>query len=142
MIVCAASGFYYYFKVIRSMYWDKPAENAEPVQVPAISGVMLGRVFHLHRAGGPDAPVPEPHPVTNASFSPILPKAVSPNFFAERPSPFKQSCMFRVVWLKAGRGRRECGCPAFRTYGFSRFRILSNQPEPSISFITFMPEKF
>ena len=41
MIVCAASGFYYYFKVIRSMYWDKPAENAEPVQVPAISGVML-----------------------------------------------------------------------------------------------------
>ena len=23
------------------MYWDKPAENAEPVQVPAISGVML-----------------------------------------------------------------------------------------------------
>lgn len=41
MIVCAASGFYYYFKVIRSMYWDKPAENAEPVQVPVISGVML-----------------------------------------------------------------------------------------------------
>jgi hypothetical protein len=50
--------------------------------------------------------------------------------------------MFRVGWLKAGRGRRECGCPAFRTYGFSRFRILSNQPEPIISFITFMPEKF
>ena len=41
MIICAASGFYYYFKVIRSMYWDKPAEDADPVQVPVISGVML-----------------------------------------------------------------------------------------------------
>lgn len=41
MIVCAAAGFYYYFKVIRSMYWDKPAEGAEPIRVPAISGVMM-----------------------------------------------------------------------------------------------------
>ena len=41
MIICAASGFYYYFKVIRSMYWDKPEEDADPVQVPVISGVML-----------------------------------------------------------------------------------------------------
>lgn len=23
------------------MYWDKPAEDADPVQVPVISGVML-----------------------------------------------------------------------------------------------------
>ena len=28
MIICAAAGFYYYFKVIRSMYWDKPEETA------------------------------------------------------------------------------------------------------------------
>lgn len=41
MIVCAAAGFYYYFKVIRSMYWDKPSEDDVPVQVPMISGVML-----------------------------------------------------------------------------------------------------
>ena len=41
MIICAAAGFYYYFKVIRSMYWDKPEEGMEAVQVPVISGVML-----------------------------------------------------------------------------------------------------
>lgn len=41
MIICAAAGFYYYFKVIRSMYWDKPEEGAEPIRVPVISGVML-----------------------------------------------------------------------------------------------------
>ena len=33
MIICAAAGFYYYFKVIRSMYWDKPEEGMEAVQV-------------------------------------------------------------------------------------------------------------
>ena len=41
MIICAAAGFYYYFKVIRSMYWDKPEEGMEAVQVPVISGVTL-----------------------------------------------------------------------------------------------------
>ena len=52
MIVCAASGLYYYFKVIRSMYGDKPAENAEPVQVPAISGVMLAAFSIVIVLGG------------------------------------------------------------------------------------------
>lgn len=31
MIVCAAAGFYYYFKVLRAMYWEKPQEDDAPV---------------------------------------------------------------------------------------------------------------
>ena len=31
MIICAAAGFYYYFKVLRAMYWEKPQEDDAPV---------------------------------------------------------------------------------------------------------------
>jgi NADH-quinone oxidoreductase subunit N len=41
MIVCAASGFYYYFKVIRAMYWDRSKEEVEPIRVPVITAIML-----------------------------------------------------------------------------------------------------
>ena len=41
MIVCAAAGFYYYFKVIREMYWVKPAEGDKPLCVPVISGIVM-----------------------------------------------------------------------------------------------------
>lgn len=41
MIICAASGFYYYFKVIRAMYWDRQEEGMAPIRVPVISGVMM-----------------------------------------------------------------------------------------------------
>lgn len=34
--VAAAAGFYYYFKIIRAIYWHKPA-NDKPLTVPAIS---------------------------------------------------------------------------------------------------------
>lgn len=41
MIVGAAAGFYYYFKVIRSMYWLKPADTDVPIRVPLVSGIIL-----------------------------------------------------------------------------------------------------
>lgn len=40
--VAVACGFYYYFKVIRAMYWQVPSENAEPIAVsPLTQGVLL-----------------------------------------------------------------------------------------------------
>ena len=43
MIVTAAAGFYYYFKVLREMYWEKPQEGDTPLQVPAVTaGVLTG----------------------------------------------------------------------------------------------------
>ena len=36
-IVTVASGFYYYFKVIRAMYWMPPAEDAAPVTISRLS---------------------------------------------------------------------------------------------------------
>lgn len=42
MIVCAGTGFYYYFKVIRSMYWEKPMPEDKPIAVPVTTGVILG----------------------------------------------------------------------------------------------------
>ena len=43
MVVGAAAGFYYYFKVLREMYWEKPMEGDKPLQVPAVTaGVLTG----------------------------------------------------------------------------------------------------
>ncbi len=42
MIVCAGTGFYYYFKVIRAMYWEKPLPEDKPLQVPVVTGLVLG----------------------------------------------------------------------------------------------------
>ncbi len=39
MIICAAAGFYYYFKVLRAMYWEKPRAEDKPLCVP---GVTIG----------------------------------------------------------------------------------------------------
>lgn len=41
MIVCAAAGFYYYFKVIREMYWVKPAEGDKPLCIPVCTGIVM-----------------------------------------------------------------------------------------------------
>lgn len=41
MIVCAAAGFYYYFKVLRAMYWDRPQAEDAPVKFsPLCVGVL------------------------------------------------------------------------------------------------------
>ncbi len=37
----AAAGFYYYFKVIRSMWWEDPAEGAGAIPVPQITRASL-----------------------------------------------------------------------------------------------------
>ncbi len=50
MIICAASGFYYYFKVIRAMYWDKAPEGTQAVQVPFLTAVML-TIFSIFLVG-------------------------------------------------------------------------------------------
>ncbi len=123
MIVCAASGFYYYFKVIRSMYWDKPAENAEPVQVPAISGVMLAAFSIFIVLGGPDAPVPEPHPVTNASFSPILPKAVS-RIFRRTAFPIQAKLYVPRRLAESGKGKERVRLPGLPDLRFQPFQNL------------------
>lgn len=41
MILCAAAGFYYYFKIIRAMYWDAPRPEDSPLQVPPTTGIVL-----------------------------------------------------------------------------------------------------
>lgn len=41
-IIAAAAGFYYYFKPIRAMYWEKAEEGTAPVKVPVLTGVSLG----------------------------------------------------------------------------------------------------
>lgn len=41
MIICAAAGFYYYFKIIRAMYWDKAQPEDKPLCVPVSTGIVL-----------------------------------------------------------------------------------------------------
>lgn len=41
MVICAASGFYYYFKVIRAMYWEKPREEDEAIIVTPITAIVM-----------------------------------------------------------------------------------------------------
>ena len=41
MIICATAGFYYYFKVLRAMYWEKPAEDDAPVSFSPTSLTLL-----------------------------------------------------------------------------------------------------
>ena len=41
MIVCAAAGFYYYFKALRFMYWEKPQANDVPVVFPPVCTCVL-----------------------------------------------------------------------------------------------------
>lgn len=41
MIVCATAGFYYYFKVLRAMYWEAPHEEDRPLQVSPLSAGVL-----------------------------------------------------------------------------------------------------
>lgn len=41
MVICAAAGFYYYFKVIRAMYWDKPMADDKPLCVPVCTAAVL-----------------------------------------------------------------------------------------------------
>ncbi len=41
MILCAAAGFYYYFKILRAMYWDKPQPGDKPLCVPGVTAAIL-----------------------------------------------------------------------------------------------------
>ncbi len=41
MIICATAGFYYYFKIIRAMYWEKPQADDQPLCVPFCTGLVL-----------------------------------------------------------------------------------------------------
>ncbi len=41
MIICAAAGFYYYFKVLRAMYWEKPQPGDKPLCVPGLTVGIL-----------------------------------------------------------------------------------------------------
>ena len=42
-----AAGFYYYFKLIRAMWWIDPAPGAAPVVLPAISRIAVGSLVAL-----------------------------------------------------------------------------------------------
>ncbi len=41
MILCATAGFYYYFKVLRAMYWEKPQAGDQPLRVPGVTAGLL-----------------------------------------------------------------------------------------------------
>ncbi len=41
MILCAGAGFYYYFKILRAMYWEKPQATDKPLCVPGITVTIL-----------------------------------------------------------------------------------------------------
>ena len=41
MIVTAATGFYYYFKVLRAMYWEQPEPGTPALRVPLCTGIVL-----------------------------------------------------------------------------------------------------
>lgn len=40
-VVAAACGFYYYFKVIRSMYWNEPAKDAPPLEFSTLTRAAI-----------------------------------------------------------------------------------------------------
>ena len=41
MVICAAAGFYYYFKVLRAMYWERPQEDDAPVRFSPVCTAVL-----------------------------------------------------------------------------------------------------
>ena len=41
MVLTAATGFYYYFKVLRSMYWEKPQPGVPALRVPLCTAIVL-----------------------------------------------------------------------------------------------------
>ncbi len=41
MVITASAGFYYYFKILRAMYWQQPAEQDKPICVPLVSGLIM-----------------------------------------------------------------------------------------------------
>ncbi len=41
MVLCAAAGFYYYFKVLRAMYWENPLPTDKPLCVPGVTVAIL-----------------------------------------------------------------------------------------------------
>lgn len=52
MIITAATGFYYYFKVIREMYWKQSSANTAPLHMPVVSSlVLIGCVLFLLGVG-------------------------------------------------------------------------------------------
>ncbi len=52
MILCAAAGFYYYFKVLRAMYWEKPQAGDKPLCVPGVTvGILTACALGLIALG-------------------------------------------------------------------------------------------
>lgn len=41
MVVTAATGFYYYFKIIRAMYWEKSQPGDKPLCVPMCTAIVM-----------------------------------------------------------------------------------------------------
>lgn len=41
MVITAAAGFYYYFKIIRAMYWEKPQAEDKPLCVPFCTACVM-----------------------------------------------------------------------------------------------------
>lgn len=41
MVITAAAGFYYYFKIIRAMYWEKPQSDDKPLCVPFCTACVM-----------------------------------------------------------------------------------------------------
>ncbi len=41
MVITASAGFFYYFKILRAMYWEQPAEQDKPICVPLVSGLIM-----------------------------------------------------------------------------------------------------
>lgn len=41
MVICASAGFYYYFKVLREMYWERPQEGDEPLRLPLVTALAM-----------------------------------------------------------------------------------------------------
>lgn len=41
-ILGAAAGFYYYFKIIRAIWWNAAPDAAKPIVLPKISNICVG----------------------------------------------------------------------------------------------------
>ncbi len=52
MILAASVGFYYYFKILRAMYWDKAQPQDKPVKLPLVTGLVMSVCCLLILLGG------------------------------------------------------------------------------------------
>ncbi len=40
-VIAAAAGFYYYFKILRAIYWEPAEENSKALCIPTASGIIM-----------------------------------------------------------------------------------------------------